>query len=117
MAALVLAPAISARTSSSLFVRSLRGVSSMPPALDVSISTTRGSAVVEKIIQPVGESPSVNTIRNIIRELETGERTAGNIDMTMQIVEPEFGIAYSHLQGGSRVVLPVADRSLYIPGG
>ena len=80
-------------------------------------SAGRCSAVVEKIIQPVGESPTVNTIRNIVRELETGELTAGNIDMTMQVVEPEFGIAYSHLSGGARVSLPVADRSLYIPGG
>jgi hypothetical protein len=29
----------------------------------------------------------------------------------------QFGIAYSSLQGGARVSLPVADRSLYIPGG
>ena len=77
----------------------------------------RGSMVEEKIIKPTGESPTVCTIRNIIREMETGERTAGNIDVTMQVVEAQFGIAYSHLQGGARISLPVADRSLYIPGG
>ncbi|MCZ6676067.1 MAG: Gfo/Idh/MocA family oxidoreductase [Candidatus Poribacteria bacterium] len=76
-----------------------------------------GSAVDEKIIKPTGESPTVCTIRNIIREIETGERTDGNIDVTMQSVEAQFGIAHSHLQGGERVALPVADRSLYIPGG
>ncbi len=81
-------------------------------------SGARGSsAVEEKIIKPTGESPTVCTIRNIIREMETGERTAGNIDVTMQSVEVQFGIAHSHLQEGARVSLPVADRSLYIPGG
>ena len=79
---------------------------------------TRGSSEVEeKIIKPTGESPTVCTIRNIIREMETGERTDGNVDVTMQAVEVQFGIAHSHLQGGTRVSLPVADRSLYIPGG
>ena len=77
----------------------------------------RAQEITEKIINPVGECPTVNIIRDIIRELETGERTSGNIDVTMQIVEPQYGIAYSHLEGGARVSLPVDDRSLYIPGG
>lgn len=77
----------------------------------------RGGEIKERIITPEGESPTVNTIRNIVRELETGERTYGNIEVTMQVVEPEFGIAHSSLEGGSRVSLPVTDRSLYIPGG
>ena len=80
-------------------------------------SAKGGSAVDDTVIKPTGESPTVCTIRNIIRELETGERTAGNVDVTMQSVEAQFGIAHSHLQGGARVALPVADRSLYIPGG
>ncbi len=74
-------------------------------------------AVDEQTIRPAGEGPTVCTIRDIIRELETGERTGGNIDITMQSVEAQFGIAHSHLQGGSRIELPVADRTLYIPGG
>ena len=77
----------------------------------------RSSPVEETEIHPEGESPTVCTIRDIIREIETGERTRGNIDVTMKSVEAEFGIAYSHLQGGCRVSLPVEDRSLYIPGG
>ena len=77
----------------------------------------RGSPVEETEIHPEGESPTVSTIRDIIREIETGERTRGNIDVTMKSVEAEFGIAYSHLRGGCRVSLPVEDRSLYIPGG
>ena len=78
----------------------------------------RGSSEVEeRIINPTGESPTICTIRNIIREMETEERTTGNIDVTMQAVEVQFGIAHSHLQGGTRISLPAADRSLYIPGG
>jgi len=77
----------------------------------------RGGEVDEKMIRPGGEGPTVCTIRDIIRQLETGERTAGNIDITMQSVEVQFGLVHSHLQGGMRVELPVADRSLYIPGG
>jgi scyllo-inositol 2-dehydrogenase (NAD+) len=76
-----------------------------------------GKQVEETIIRRAGESPTVCTIRDLIREIETGERTAGNIDVTMQSVEAQFGLAYSHLQGGARVGLPVADRGLYIPGG
>ena len=77
----------------------------------------RSSPVGETEIHPEGDSPTVCTIRDIIKEIETGERTRGNIDVTMKSVEAEFGIAYSHLQGGCRVSLPVEDRSLYIPGG
>ncbi len=70
-----------------------------------------------KVIKPTGESPTVCTIRDIIREIETGQRTSGNIDVTMQSVEVQFGLAHSHLQGGKRIPLPVSDRRLYIPGG
>lgn len=79
--------------------------------------TKRGAPVEETLIHREGESPTVCTIRNLIREIETGERTTGNIDVTMQSVEVQFGLAQSHLQGGARVALPMTDRSLYIPGG
>ena len=39
-----------------------------------------------------GESATVATIRSLIRELESGERTTGNIDVTMQSVEVQFGL-------------------------
>ncbi len=71
----------------------------------------------ETIFRPTGESPTICAIRDILRELETGERTKGNVDITMQSVDVQFGLAHSHLQGGRRVTLPVADRTLYIPGG
>jgi predicted dehydrogenase len=79
--------------------------------------TRRGKEAQETVIRPIGPSPTVRTIRNLIREIETGERTSGNIDVTMLSVETQFGLAHSHLQGGSRVSLPIADRTLYIPGG
>lgn len=71
----------------------------------------------ETRFRPTGPSPTICTIRNLIREIETGERTDGNIDRTMQAVEVQFALAHSHLQGGARVPVPVPDRTLYIPGG
>jgi predicted dehydrogenase len=71
----------------------------------------------EITFHPTGESPTICSIRNLIREIETGERTDGNIDRTMQAVEVQFAVAHSHLQNGARVSVPVADRTLVIPGG
>ncbi len=76
-----------------------------------------GEPAVERSFEAAGETATVATIRDIIRELETGERTAGNIYVTMQSVEVQFGLAQSHVEGGRRVPLPMADRTLYIPGG
>jgi predicted dehydrogenase len=70
----------------------------------------------ERTYTPSGESATVATIRSLIRELESGERTTGNIDVTMQSVEVQFGLVESHFQGGARVTLPIADRSVSIPG-
>ena len=75
------------------------------------------NSIDEQTIQPTGASPTISTIRNIIHQLETGDITAGNIDITMQSVEAQFGMVHSHLQDGARVELPLADRTLYIPGG
>src|SRR5262249_35214916 len=66
-------------------------------------SGKRGEPAEETVIRREGESPTVCTIRDLIREIETGERTAGNIDVTLQCVEAQFGLAHSHLQGGARV--------------
>jgi len=76
-----------------------------------------GSDTQEKRFVPSGESPTVNTIRDLVNELETGERTSGNIDVTHRICEAEFGLAWSHVQGSQRVGLPVEGegRSLHIP--
>ncbi len=74
------------------------------------------SAVEETVVRPMGESPTVRIVRGIIGEMEGGGRTSGNIDVTVQATEAEFAVAYSHIEGGARVSVPVADRSLYIPG-
>jgi len=79
-------------------------------------SARGGAPAREQTYTPRGESPTVCTIRDIIRELETGERTAGNIDVTMRSVEVQFGIIASHQRGGERVALPIADRTVYVPG-
>lgn len=86
---------------------------------DFRIRRTNGKTQTteETIFRPSGESPTICTIRDILHELDTGERTKGNLGVTMQSVEVQFGLAHSHLQGGSRISLPVADRTLYIPGG
>lgn len=75
------------------------------------------SEAQETTVRPVGESPTVCSIRALVHELNTGERTSGNIDVTMHTVETQFGLAESHLQGGARITLPNASRHLYIPGG
>ena len=101
----------------------VRGTEGRALAWDNGINTRiqrplrRGDELEETIIHAKGDGPTVTNIRNLIREMETGERTDGNIDRVMQTVEAQFGVAYSSLQGGARVSLPVADRSLYIPGG
>ena len=71
----------------------------------------------ERVFYTFGESPTINTIRDLIHSMETGDSTHGNIDITMNSVEVQFALAHSHLDGGKRVEIPVADRSLYIPGG
>lgn len=80
-------------------------------------SNKNNDVVQEQSFQPTGESPTVTTIRDIINEIENGQRTKGNVDTTSQIVETQFAIAHSHLQNGARVCLPITDRSLHIPGG
>ena len=52
-----------------------------------------------------------------MNELDTGERTIGNIDVTHKVCEAEFGLAWSHVQGSQRIDLPVegVGRSLHIP--
>ncbi len=80
-------------------------------------SKAGGSDTSEKRFVASGESPTVNTIRDLVNELETGERTSGNIDVTHMVCEAEFGLAWSHVQGSQRIDLPVegAGRSLHIP--
>ena len=64
-----------------------------------------------------GESSTVTAIRELINEIETGERTTGNIDRAMTVVEQQFALVHSSLNGGARTQVPVTDRDFYIPGG
>ena len=73
------------------------------------------SSFKETSISPSGEGPSVCIVKEIIREIETGQRTTGNIDVAMQVMEAQFGVAASHIKSGSRVLLPLEDRTLHIP--
>jgi predicted transcriptional regulator len=57
----------------------------------------------------------VRIVQEIIQEIETGQRTSGNIDVVMQVVEVQFAVAQSHVQGGARVSVPMEDRVLHIP--
>ena len=76
-----------------------------------------GTETSDRTFFKFGESPTINIIRDLIHSMETGKSTRGNIDVTMNSVEVQFALAHSHLDGGTRVDIPVADRSLYIPGG
>ena len=76
-----------------------------------------GTETSDRTFFKFGESPTINIIRDMIHSMETGKSTRGNIDVTMNSVEVQFALAHSHLDGGTRVEIPVADRSLYIPGG
>ena len=76
-----------------------------------------GTETSDRTFFKFGESPTINIIRDLIHSMETGKSTRGNIDVTMNSVEVQFALAHSHLDGGTRVEIPVADRSLYIPGG
>ena len=76
-----------------------------------------GTETSDRTFFKFGESPTINIIRDLIHSMETGKSTRGNIDVTMNSVEVQFALALSHLDGGTRVEIPVADRSLYIPGG
>ena len=78
---------------------------------------SRTGTATETTFTPRGESPTVCTIRDLIQALETGEPTRGGLDATLPSVEVQFAVAHSHLEGGKRVAVPVADRSLRIPGG
>ena len=74
-----------------------------------------GSDTQENRFVPSGESPTVNTIRDLVNELETGERTSGNIDVTHRICEAEFGLAWSHVQGSQRIDLPIEGAGSLAP--
>lgn len=71
--------------------------------------------VRETVVRTTGETATVATVRDLVRALDTGGPTIGNIDVAVAGMETLIGLAHSHLSGGARVTLPVVDRSLYVP--
>lgn len=60
-------------------------------------------------------SPTVRVILDLIRAIESGGETQGNLAIATQTMEITYGIVQSDRAGGLRVDLPVADRAFYIP--
>ena len=52
---------------------------------------------------------------DLIRGLETGEPTAGNVDVAHLGTEICLAVAESHIHEGGRVPLPLANRTLCVP--
>ncbi|MBT5875745.1 MAG: Gfo/Idh/MocA family oxidoreductase [Candidatus Latescibacteria bacterium] len=60
------------------------------------------------------ESGTVNGIRDIVRALDNGVDTQGNILLARRSQEMIFGLIASDRSGGQRVPLPLEDRDLYV---
>ena len=60
------------------------------------------------------ERGTVNCIRDLIQAISTGGETQGNIQLARRSQEMILGFVESHRQGGKRVNLPLANRSLYV---
>jgi len=54
-------------------------------------------------------------VRDLLQALESDERTLANEIVGRYGMEILLGTAQSHLQGGVRVQLPLADRDMYVP--
>ena len=60
------------------------------------------------------ESGTVNCIKDLLEAISTGRETRGNLQLARRSQEIIFGLIESHRQGGKRVTLPLANRSLYV---
>ncbi|MGN6360731.1 MAG: Gfo/Idh/MocA family protein [Thermomicrobiales bacterium] len=69
-------------------------------------------------VQPTPElargSGALSCLEDLIEALDTGRETTGPIDLARRSQELLMGIITSHGQGGARVTLPLADRTLYV---
>ena len=54
-------------------------------------------------------------VRDLVRAIETGTKTACDGPQARRATEIGFGIHLSHQQDGARVALPAVDRTLSIP--
>jgi predicted dehydrogenase len=59
-------------------------------------------------------SGALACLEDLVAALETGRETLGPIGLARRSQELMMGIIASHGQGGARVPLPLADRSLYV---
>jgi predicted dehydrogenase len=53
-------------------------------------------------------------LEDVVRAVEEGRPTLGNVEVAHQATECCFAVAESHLRGGARVDLPVPNRERYI---
>jgi predicted dehydrogenase len=53
-------------------------------------------------------------LEDLVRAVEEGRPTLGNVDIAHQATESCFAVAESHLRAGARVDLPVTNRDRYI---
>ena len=60
-------------------------------------------------------SPTVLCIKDLIDSIETGRPSRGNVDIAHKTMEISMALVESHRQGGTRVDVPIGDRSFYIP--
>lgn len=60
------------------------------------------------------ESGTVNGIKDIVEALDSGRETQGSVRLARRSQEMIMGFIESHRQGGARVPLPLANRSLYV---
>lgn len=59
-------------------------------------------------------SGTVKGIEDIVEALDTGRETQGPVHLARRSQEMLMGFIESHRRGGTRVTLPVANRSLYV---
>ena len=80
-------------------------------------STPKSGIVWEEADFPEFEksSPTVRCIQDLIVAIETGRPSLGNVTTARKTMEISMALIESHRQGGTRVDVPIADRSFYIP--
>jgi predicted dehydrogenase len=68
--------------------------------------------------QPFPEVPPFSATRcaleDLVRAIEEGRLTLGNVEVAHQATECCFAVAESHLRGGTRVDLPLQNRQRYV---
>lgn len=55
------------------------------------------------------ESGTVNALRDIVKSLESGGATLGNLSLAYRSQEMIIGFVESHRQGGARIKLPLEN--------